>query len=176
MPADLLRERVGQSIWDPYFKFCVVRNPYDKVISAFYFWQYRKQGYVEFGDLDSERAKLENWLLACKDIRHALLLPIDYDRYTIDGKFCMDSVIRYESLTADMERICNHLNLPWEPSFLPTFKAGIRPPDAKTADLYTPMARKIVEVIFATELTLLNYSFPGDDDPPIQESGSTPRN
>ena len=35
MPAASIKELVGKAIWDSYFKFCVVRDPFDKCISAF---------------------------------------------------------------------------------------------------------------------------------------------
>src|SRR4029453_8467383 len=37
MPAATIRERVGPEVWDGYFKFCVIRNPFDKAISVFHF-------------------------------------------------------------------------------------------------------------------------------------------
>ena len=36
MPARLIRERLGEDTWRSYFKFCVIRNPFEKAISAFY--------------------------------------------------------------------------------------------------------------------------------------------
>ncbi|UZQ55664.1 sulfotransferase [Trichothermofontia sichuanensis B231] len=76
----------------------------------------------------------------------------------------MDGIIRYENLTTDMARICEHLDLPWDPSLLPKFKAGIRPPLAKVTDLYTPTAKKIVEAVFAFELAFFQYTFPTEED------------
>ncbi|MFQ3619007.1 MAG: sulfotransferase family 2 domain-containing protein, partial [Cyanobacteriota bacterium] len=37
MPAAQIRDQLGQETWTRYFKFCVIRNPYEKAISAFYF-------------------------------------------------------------------------------------------------------------------------------------------
>src|SRR5437016_2294873 len=37
MTAAEIRERAGAAIFDAYFKFCVVRNPFDKAVSAFHF-------------------------------------------------------------------------------------------------------------------------------------------
>ncbi|WP_448564938.1 sulfotransferase family 2 domain-containing protein [Trichothermofontia sp.] len=161
MPAALIKQRIGPSAWDQYFKFCVIRNPYDKVVSAFYFFQYMEKGFVDFGDLDYERTKLENWLRSCIQWPNRFSgLPIDRDKYMIGNQFCLDGIIRYENIAADMAKVCQHLDLPWEPSLLPKFKAGIRPPEAKAADLYTPIARKIVEAIFAFELKFFAYTFP----------------
>ena len=35
MPAALIQRQIGAEIWDSYFKFCVVRNPFEKAISAY---------------------------------------------------------------------------------------------------------------------------------------------
>jgi hypothetical protein len=44
MPAWLVRLRVPPGIWNGYFKFCVDRNPWDKVLSHFHMHAYRLGG------------------------------------------------------------------------------------------------------------------------------------
>src|SRR5262245_8925828 len=39
MPARRVRELLNGQCWDSYFKFCAVRNPFDKVVSQFWFEQ-----------------------------------------------------------------------------------------------------------------------------------------
>ena len=40
--ADEIRSIVGARVWKMYFKFCFERNPWDRVLS-FYFWQTRRR-------------------------------------------------------------------------------------------------------------------------------------
>ena len=40
MPAEAIKARIGHEIWDSYFKFCVVRNPFEKLVSAFHFFEF----------------------------------------------------------------------------------------------------------------------------------------
>ena len=53
MPAELIRNRLGEEIWDEYYKFTVIRNPFDKLVSGFHMqWQWhwaqvRLQGYLQ---------------------------------------------------------------------------------------------------------------------------------
>ena len=157
MPAAQIKAQLGARTWSAYRKFCVIRNPYDKVISAFYFFRLAQQGAASFEDVDRERAEFEQWLL------HQPQLPIDRDKYLIDGKFCLDDVLRYETLSTDLARLCTRLALPWDPASLPTFKAGIRPKKAKAEALYTDASRKIVERAFAFELDYFGYSFPSPE-------------
>jgi Sulfotransferase family len=35
-PAEEIRELARREVWDGYHKFCVIRNPFDRVVS--YFW------------------------------------------------------------------------------------------------------------------------------------------
>src|SRR6185312_9079529 len=35
MPAALIRQQVGETVWNDYYKFCVIRNPWEKAISGF---------------------------------------------------------------------------------------------------------------------------------------------
>jgi hypothetical protein len=37
MSAIEIRNNIGKAIWDSYFKFCVIRNPFDKLVSRFFF-------------------------------------------------------------------------------------------------------------------------------------------
>lgn len=157
MPAELIRRGVGEKVWAEYFKFCVVRNPFDKVVSAFYFARRAANHPVELANLERERALFEHWLL------QGTQLPLDRNKYLIDGKFCLDDVVRYESLAADLERVCARLSIAWEPDMLPNFKTGIRPNNARVEALYTDTAKKVVESVFAFELDYFGYTFPREE-------------
>ena len=151
MPASLIRKRVGEETWQQYFKFCVVRNPYEKAVSAFYFRRGRTLG--EDSSLATARTEFEHWLAAKGP-------PMDKNKYLIQGQFCLDDVVRYESLREGLERICDRLGVAWEPDRLPSFKAGIRPPGITAKDLYTEKSREIVRQAYQFELDYFGYSFP----------------
>lgn len=157
MPAAMIKRMIGEETWSNYFKFCVVRNPFDKAVSAFYHFQRYTNNpafasQANLTDMDKERADFEAW------VHHSL--PIDRDKYLIDGKFCLDDFIRYEALPSEMERICHRLSLPWDASFLPTLKSNTRPKQARTESLYTEKSKKIVSIAYAFELNYFGYSFP----------------
>ena len=153
MPAALIRERVGRDVWNRYFKFCVVRNPYDKVVSAFYFVRRRTEA-TDWCGLDAERRGFERF------VRDRIESMVDRDKYVIDGVLCMDAIVRYEALSQDLEQVCARLGIPWNPAELPTYKTGIRPEEARTDVIYTRKTKKLVEKAFAFEMKHFGYSFP----------------
>ena len=160
MPAWKIRDQLGMQVWAGYFKFCVVRNPFDKAISNFYFQ--RSQRLIEVDASTPDAVQFEHWLASGG-------AKSDRDKYLIDGEICMDYIARYETLAIDMERICARLALPWEPGRLPTFKAGIRPAWAVVEALYSPRAEDIVRKAYAYELDAFGYSFgsPGSPTSPV---------
>ena len=164
MPAADVRELIGQEVWHSYFKFCVVRNPFEKCISAFCHLGngYQVQGYAVYKRalswLRNDRPNFEQrrFIDYLKNE-----MPVDRGAYMIDGAICMDHFIRYESLETDIERTCRRIGVEYNAGFLPTFKAGIRSNRATVEALYTDESRELVERKFAFELQYFGYDYPG---------------
>ncbi|GAB4461561.1 MAG: sulfotransferase family 2 domain-containing protein [Elainellaceae cyanobacterium] len=160
MPAAQIRDQLGEDLWTRYFKFCVIRNPYEKAVSAFYFGRSQTKALSDSppqnatADAAADAAAFENWLVS-----HGP--PIDRNKYLIDGQFCLDDVIRHESLAADLERICAKLGVPWNADALPQLKTGTRPKTAIAQTLYTEASRRLVEAAYEFELDYFGYAFPG---------------
>lgn len=148
MPAADIKALLGDEIWNSYFKFCVVRNPFDKVISLFYFW--RKAGRIAVDPDATDSEQLETWLSNNS-------IPRDRDKYTIDGKFCLDTVIHYERLHQDLERVCARIGVRWNPAAFPAHKIGFRPAGTRIASLYTARAARIVRDRFDFEFKFFGY-------------------
>ena len=162
MPACLIRERLGEDTWRSYFKFCVIRNPFEKAISAFYHSnRHDRSGRPRQKALwtDEDPQLFEEWL------EHRPP-PIDRDTFCIEDRFALDGVIRHETLMPDLQRICQRLGLRWEPERLPAFKAGIRPPQATAQRLYTPRSRQLVREAYRFELRYFSYNFPAVGEAP----------
>lgn len=151
MPAEDIRRAIGEATWNAYFKFCVIRNPFEKAVSAFYFR--RKQEPTKHDLSLAEPVQFERWLEAEGPYT-------DEAQYVIDGKFALDATIRHERMAEDMASICRRIGVAWEPDHMPTFKAGIRPKDATVAALYSAKSRAIVERVCARELAMFGYGFP----------------
>ncbi len=159
MPARTIARQLGEAKWNRYFKFCVVRNPFDKCISAFeHFGRNHKVVDTESFDPGNQLEMNAEQTRFCDYLRHHC--PVDRDKYILNNQFCLDDVIRFESMDHDLQRICQKLELPYELEFLPKFKTGCRRPKATFENLYTPQSRAIVEDKFAFELDYFGYRFP----------------
>lgn len=88
--------------WEQYFKFTVVRNPWDWLVS-WYYWRklVKKMSFKEF---------LLNYNLSKK--YDYLPDVINFTNYlTIDDKLVMDRTCRFENLQHDFPVVCDELNI-----------------------------------------------------------------
>lgn len=92
IPASLARRRLGAEIWSGYTKLSVVRNPWDRAVSMF-FWKSNKQ--TETPDISG----FTDFLIEKKRY-----LASNYRNYMIDGKDVVDVYLRYEHFEEDMRR------------------------------------------------------------------------
>ncbi|MBN9889849.1 hypothetical protein [Salipiger abyssi] len=119
MPAAQVRQKIGAEIWERYTKLCVIRNPFDKVVS--YFWMQcaptlRKE--IAEREFSFAREVFRHWML----VKPAL--PNDRNVYCLAGEPALDRYLRYETLEQDYAVLCRDLDL--EQETLPRLKSGPR--------------------------------------------------
>lgn len=170
MPARKIRALVGHSIWNEYFKFTVVRNPFDKLVSAFFFFASSPGLMPRLALLRPRRLRsivsaiapvlgrddgetIENFRAW---VRHAKL-PQDRQLYCIDGEESVDFFIRYEDLAAGIEAICGRVGLPFEPGRLPAFKSEFRNRRIPLKDFYDRATLQVVCRQYAWEIKRFDY-------------------
>ncbi len=144
MTAEEVRARVGEGVWSGYYKFCIVRNPWDRVISD-YFWTYRS----------SSRPAVAEYL---KSNRAALLKRHGYDVYTIDGEIVADRVCRFENMVEELEDVRRRLGIP-EELVLPRAKSGYRVDKRSYREILSPEERDAIARLFREEIELFGYRF-----------------
>ncbi|MGM0404486.1 MAG: sulfotransferase family 2 domain-containing protein [Thermodesulfobacteriota bacterium] len=147
IPARKLKKRVDPETWKNYYRFCVARNPWDRVISQ-YFWRCR--------NIPEDRRPSLDEFLASRHVRS--LQRKGYKLYTIRGKVQVHRICRYENLAEDLEMVRQELGLP-EPLALPGAKAGHRKDRRHYREIFTPRQREKVAALFADEIRLMNYTF-----------------
>lgn len=142
--------------WAAFSKFCVVRNPWTKTVSD-YFWRIKNNANppsfeefvraIERGDPMGDIVRVryhDNWPL-----------------YTIDDQIVSDHVIRFEHLTAGLTETCAALKIPFD-GWLPRAKGSHRPKSGANGDpfsFYTPELRDTVGRLYEKEITTFGYTF-----------------
>lgn len=143
-----IRRQLGAVLWEQYFKFAVIRNPFDKLLSGYFFAQ-RPTG-TDKELIDGFR----RWVRAGGAI-------IDRHTYTIDGEVCLDYFIRYEALEQGIAEVCRRLQLPFDAQRIPRLKAGFRERQIPMQDFYDQDTAAIAAETYAFELAYFNYQPPG---------------
>jgi hypothetical protein len=144
IPAREARRMIDPAVWNTYFKFCFERNPWDRIISQYY-WRCPTE----------PRPSLDEFMT------RKVLERLDrkgFGIYTIRGKVAVDRVCRFERLQEELEWLRAHLGLP-EPLVLPSAKGSLRADRRPYREVFDEGQRRRVAEVFGRELALLGYEF-----------------
>jgi len=142
MPSSEVKALIGEDVWNSYFKFCFERNPFDRVISLYY-WRNKTE----------PRPSMSAFLDSGVPL---LLRRRGYDLYTIDGQIVVDRVCRFEDMDAELERIRVQLGLD-EPLQLPRAKSSSRKDKRGFRELLNEREMDTVRTLFSREIALFGY-------------------
>lgn len=162
-PWNMIRNFVGEDVWNSYYKFTVERNPWEKVVSEFY-WKidkttrlaYKEPSMTPYEDDESNFVYfLDNFLgswYAC---------PQDWSLYADDSGPQVDQVIQYSELADSLVSLFNDkFNLPLTKETVTGTrkKSGFR--KKHYTELYTDQ-RLIdkVSAMYKKEIEFFNYKF-----------------
>ncbi len=154
MPAKGIKELVSDEQWASYFKFSIVRNPFDRLVSRFFFNMKNQGVYVS--------------QLTLPELKKAFDALVRKQHYPILGALSLnneivtDFTIRYENLHDDLKLVCEKLGVTYSETELPSFKSGIRDNRVTLQDLYTTELIAYVEAQYKTEIKTFGYQFPTD--------------
>ena len=155
MPASDIRALLGPEAWDSYFKFCVIRNPFDKLVSLWWAIVGADARFRDIvGDVAAIRTEFSSW---CAE---SAARGVDRDKYLIDGQVAMDGFIRYESLAADLNQVCDRVGFPFWPDRLGQYKSGLRASHLPLDGYYEPPAARAVRDVFGWEIDYFGYTGP----------------
>lgn len=178
-PAKKLRRVISDSIWRSYFKFGIVRNPWDRLVSMFHFRKCKDPVFPGVtGELRSLRHAITHPRHWGKHLANARTTSVHPDEefedwverqllgnrlakgfscchylFDYDGSLLVDEVFRYEHLENDFSRLCNslHLNAPL-----------VRLNSSHHADYrtyYTSNLRDLVTEHFAEDIQRFEFRF-----------------
>jgi hypothetical protein len=142
MSAFEVRARAGAKTFDSYFKFCFERNPWDRMVSSF-FW---------------EKSRVRNCPQDFETYIRVWRARENFELYTYDGKVMVDFIGRYEDIEEDWRKALAGAGI-HEPPQLGNEKSQFRPRGESYRDYYTPETRDIVAKRYASTIDLLGYAF-----------------
>jgi len=159
-PVTTLQKVFGPALFDSYFKFTFVRNPWDRLLSAYEFlrrggfhaadarWaeQHLSQ-YRDFGEF------VRQWVTPANVASWIHFHPQSGFLSLPDGRTGVDFIGRYENLEADFSRICEQLGIA---ARLQLLNAG---PVRDYRDAYDRETRRIVDTVYRQDIVSLDYCF-----------------
>ena len=149
-----LTPHLSEHIWQSYFKFAFVRNPFERFVSA-YLFLFRKR----IADADSPRDLTPGMTaaLARRQFRERVLIRPQSDLLeNIHGGLGVDFVGRFERIEQDFASVCRKLGIATE---LPHVNASEH---AHYSEYYDARLRDMVSDFYARDLGGFGYGFESD--------------
>jgi hypothetical protein len=152
--ATQIRTEVGQSIFDDFFKFSFVRNPWDKVVSQFLYMQKRADLRERIGM--EEGSSLKQYLRLIEKVEHVQWY--EQWRFITDesGHTMVDFVGRFENFAADVQSVLRKLGIVCNQ--LPHEMRGVR---SHYRDYYDQESRDMVASLYQRDIDSFGYTFDG---------------
>ena len=140
--AKKVRANIGEQVWNSYYKFCFERNPWDRIVSQYY-WRYRSEPRPTISEFVGSKSPL-------------CLKRKGFELYTIDGQVAVDKVCRFENLSEELEVIRKQFGIP-EKLELPRAKSGYRKDKRSYRDILGEEEKVKIAERFRDEINLMGY-------------------
>jgi hypothetical protein len=149
-----VREFVGPEVWESYFKFAVVRHPFDRMVSRFYY---------------SRHFELENGRLVVWDhedfdqfLRYRTEhLTENWRLLTEKDRVLVDYAVHYERLADDLAEVSRRIGLDHnlhDDMRAIKAKGGIRPDSASVKKSLTEAQRDLIARVCAKEMETFGFA------------------
>lgn len=146
----LIRRNVTKKQWDSYYKFTIVRNPWDEIVSRF--WHDIQKGRIENIDLNrfSEvRERFEGFL--------PNQYNINLQYYISESKLLADHYMRFENLSEEYRLICDKINIPYKTMI--RMKSHYRKDKRPYPEYYSESGKEMVYDRFRETIDIFGYEF-----------------
>ena len=150
------RPHLPETVWRAYFKFAVVRNPYDRFVSACAMLNTQNPDYVGNETVWMKRALADMRRGAVNNdaFRRLVLLRTQAGLLVDeDGRLGVDFLGRYENLQHSFAAICQRIGLPAQP--LPVMNAATHAP---YETYYDDELYRLVTDFYRRDFELLDYA------------------
>lgn len=147
---------VGQKKWNNAFKFAVIRNPWDKVVS-----QYKHNVKNNVTNMAKKKISFKEWVSCTYGknkgkyyyYRPQMFLPQVEWLKDFEGKIDVNKIIRFENLTDGMNSVFKTLGITQKlPHINKTSKTNFR-------DYYDEESRQIISDWFHEDIDIFGYKY-----------------
>jgi hypothetical protein len=135
---------IGDQVWHDYYKFCIERNPWDRVISLYYH-KYKAEPRPTISEFVSSTDPL-------------ILRERGYKLYTINGHVAVDKICKFENLSEELEEVRAQLGISEELD-LPRAKSKYRKDKRNYQDILGDSDKAKILELFHDEINLCGYNF-----------------
>lgn len=152
--ARQVRSEVGLEIFNSFYKFTIVRNPWDRIVSQFAYMQTRPD-LMDFIGMQPE-TEFKAYLGLIQKKQHVQWMPQTDFILDQDGTLLVDKIGNLESIEKDSREVFDILGICGEQAKV--FHAN-RSQRKSTDHYYDQESIEIVSEIYSSDINYLNYSF-----------------
>ena len=142
--AKKVRAYLGDQVWDSYYKFCFERNPWDRIVSLYY-WRCKSDPQLTISEFVGSTVPL-------------VLKRRGFELYTIDGQIAVDKICRFENLSEELEVVLKQFGIS-EKLELPRAKSRFRRDKRSYRDILGEEEKVKIAELFCDEISLFGYEF-----------------
>ncbi|WP_306258240.1 sulfotransferase family 2 domain-containing protein [Pararhizobium sp. IMCC21322] len=150
-PAKMVSQAY-EAEWAEFTKFCVVRNPWCKTLSDYYWKSKGVQDPPSFSDFVKALSSGD------PSVKIVPLHNSNWDMCAIDDKICVDRIIRFEDLNNGLNDVIKEIGIDWD-GWLPQSKLNSTKKIRQYRDYYDSETRNIISDIYGREIDHFNYRF-----------------
>lgn len=152
--ASQVREEVGLDIFNYYYKFAIVRNPWDRIVSQFAYMQVRPD-LMDFIGMQPD-TEFKTYLNLIQAKQHVQWMPQTDFILDQDGTLLVDKIGRLESLEEDFIEIFRILGICREQNKIFHVNRSQR---ESIDHYYDQETIEMVSEMYSSDISFLNYSF-----------------
>lgn len=164
-------DKIDKSIWKDYFKFTIVRNPWDLTVSYYFHVIKRFQENIfftnnkyipKFENPKNIQEHKENFTKFVEYMNEENILsrPKSYNFYKIKNNYICDYFIKYEELKSNIKYVLNKCNIKnYNFENLKNFRSDSRPKGLSYQELHSKKTKEIIEDLYYDDIEKFNYKF-----------------
>lgn len=151
LTAEQIRKEVGEQFFQDYYKFAVIRNPWDRTVSQFVYMKERRDLRKFIGM--RKKTSFEEYLQLIRKKEHVQWKKqVDFLNDEND-KLMVPNLIRFEELVKGVNELFQHLNIE---AILPHKKKSVR---SHYSEYYNTATKEMVAEIYRKDINAFNYRF-----------------